>query len=260
MDMDKLKRQKEEEKSRHEPQRQTGQSPKNDKGTAEKSNPVAFGEQEKQARAASDKKIIEKLKEELLGEVRDMNKLPEAHEQGKIAELQEKLLADGHLESIKQLAASKDAYARLAAEFDNYRKRSEKEKAEARSAGAAKLLLPLLSFADELELACKSATLDKESGENNIAANEQEIKLKQGLEMLNKKFEAFLLANGVSRIKTDGQAFNAELHDAVMLQDDKEDNIILFEIQPGYMLNGSVLRHAKVCVSKNEEKAGNRQK
>ncbi len=133
---------------------------------------------------------------------------------------------------------SAEAHARLAAEFDNYMKRTEKEKAALKLAGKKDAVIEFLSFADELDVAKKSFEKSKDEG------------LKTGFGMLYEKFQRILQKNGIERIDCVGKDFDAETCDAVMLSDADTENKVLFEIQPGYRMNGMVIRHAKVAVSK----------
>ncbi len=132
-------------------------------------------------------------------------------------------------------------YARLAAEFDNYRKRTEKEKDSLRFAGKKDAVMEFLSFADELDMARKSFEKSKDDG------------LKTGFDMLHEKFKRIMQKSAIDRIDCIGKDFDPETCDAVMLNESDSENKVLFEIQPGYKMNGIVIRHAKVAVSKLKE-------
>lgn len=135
-----------------------------------------------------------------------------------------------------------ETYARLAAEFDNYMKRTEKEKAAIRLAGKKDAVLEFLSFADELDMAKKSFEKSKDEG------------LKTGFDMLHEKFKKIMQKSGIERIECVGKDFDSETCDAVMVNEADSEGKVLFEIQPGYRMNGIVIRHAKVAVSKMKEK------
>jgi len=148
--------------------------------------------------------------------------------------------ADGGKEQEKTVSA--ESYARLAAEFDNYMKRTEKEKAALKLAGKKEAVAEFLTFADELDMAKKSFEKAKDEG------------LKTGFGMLHEKFKKILQKSGIEKIDCVGKDFDPEVCDAVMLNESDSQNKVLFEIQPGYRMNGIVIRHAKVAVSKLKEK------
>jgi len=127
----------------------------------------------------------------------------------------------------------------LAAEFDNYRKRVEKEKGEIVSIVERKVFLDLISINDVLETALKVQRQSKD---------ESSIK---GFEMVYSEFQKVLKKYRVEKQVVLGKKFNPSFHNAVTaLESEKEDDIILEEVQPGYLFNGQVLRPAMVVVSK----------
>jgi len=130
---------------------------------------------------------------------------------------------------------------RLQAEFENYKKRIEKEKAEFVKYAKAELIQGLLSTIDTFEIALKS-TKDNE-------------KFVKGMEMVYAQFVSTLQSEGLKPIEAIGKKFNPYLHE-VMLKEksDKDEGIVLEELQRGYMLNDGVLRHSKVKISERAEK------
>lgn len=131
----------------------------------------------------------------------------------------------------KELADIKETLQRVQAEFENSRKRLEKEKEDfsrTANAGLVKDLLPVLDSMD---------------------AAEKEI---PGLEPVKGQLVAVLRANGLEQIKAVGEKFDPMLHDCMMQEknEKKEDGIVLEELHKGYLLNGKVLRHSKVKISK----------
>jgi len=134
-----------------------------------------------------------------------------------------------------------DSYLRLMAEFDNYRKRTIREKAELIKTGGESVLANLLPVIDDYERAL-----------DNLGQTEDTTAVIQGIELIYKKFISFLSQQGVKVIETKDQFFNTELYEAVALIPVPEDNSkgkILECIQTGYTLYDKVIRHAKVIVS-----------
>ena len=133
-----------------------------------------------------------------------------------------------------------DSYLRLMAEFDNYRKRTIREKADLIKTGGESVLINLLPVIDDFERALK-----------NLQQTEDITAVIQGIELIYTKFISFLSQQGVKVIETKDQPFNTELYEAVALVPTPEDSLkgkILDCIQTGYMLYDKVIRHAKVIV------------
>lgn len=132
----------------------------------------------------------------------------------------------------------KDKYIRLYAEFENYKKRTLKEKAELILNGSEKTVKAVLPILDDFE----RALLDK---------TEDAPAIKEGFELIYKKFLKTLESLGVKKIETDGKDFNVDYHEAIAMVpgmgDDKKGKVI-DSVQTGYMLNDKVIRHAKVAV------------
>lgn len=139
-----------------------------------------------------------------------------------------------------QIAELKDKYLRSVAEFDNYRKRTIKEKAELILNGAEKAVSAILPVMDDMERAL--ANMDK--------AEDVEA-VKEGMKLIFQKFEKCMGALGVSKIETKDCDFNTDYHEAVAMVpgmgDDKKGKV-LDCVQAGYKLNDKVIRHAKVAV------------
>lgn len=129
---------------------------------------------------------------------------------------------------------------RLQAEFENYKKRIDKENAEFVKYSKAELVYKLLPLLDTFEIALKN-TSDKE-------------KFVKGIEIVYAQLFSTLESEGLKPIGALGKMFNPYLHE-VMLKEksDKEDGVVLEELQKGYMLNGKVLRHSKVKISEKVE-------
>lgn len=133
-----------------------------------------------------------------------------------------------------------EKYLRLSAEFDNYRKRTLKEKADLTKTANADLLQNILPVVDDFE-----------RGLNNI--NEaQDIKaVKEGIALIYNKFSEFLKQNGVKEIEATEKEFDLDFHEAltkIPAPDDKLKGKVVDVIEKGYMLNDKVIRYAKVVV------------
>ena len=144
---------------------------------------------------------------------------------------------------LKEKAELKESLQRLQAEFENSRKRMEKEAqdfAKIANAGLVKELLPLI---DSIEAA------EKHLNEQEKVSKEDAIK---GMETLKHQLEAGLKLYGLERIDCVGKKFDPMRDDCVMQgkNEEEKDEIVLEELQKGYLLNGKVLRHAKVKVNK----------
>jgi molecular chaperone GrpE len=129
----------------------------------------------------------------------------------------------------------------LQADFENYRKRVEKEISDNRQFGNQRLLSDLIVVNDELQLALREA---EESGENPTIA--------EGVGMVHKRLQSLLSKEGVEKIHSLGSKFNPDLHDAALrVLSDKEEGTIVEEIRQGYTLKGKVLRPSIVKVAEN---------
>ena len=134
----------------------------------------------------------------------------------------------------------KDKYLRLSAEFDNYRKRTMKEKAELILNGGEKSLSSIFPVVDDFERAIKTM---------ETATDVQAVK--EGVELIYNKFMATLAQNGVKVIETKDQPLNTDYHEAIAVipaPSEAQKGKILDCVQTGYTLNDKVLRHAKVVV------------
>lgn len=148
-------------------------------------------------------------------------------------------------EAKAQAQENYDKFVRLYAEFDNYRKRVAREKAELVRYGNEELLKELLPVLDNLERAFSHAQRD-----------EKTEPILQGLQLILEQFRSVLRRFGVEEIKTLGERFDPELHEAVgeMELEGIEPLEIVQEVQKGYVLNDRVLRPAKVIVGKASSK------
>ena len=159
------------------------------------------------------------------------NAVPMTHEE----ELEKEL--ETAQETIEE---QKDKYLRLSAEFDNYRKRTMKEKAELILNGGEKSLSSILPVVDDFERAIKTM---------ETATDVQAVK--EGVELIYNKFMATLAQNGVKVIETKDQPLNTDYHEAIAVipaPSEAQKGKILDCVQTGYTLNDKVIRHAKVVV------------
>ncbi len=133
-----------------------------------------------------------------------------------------------------------DKYLRLSAEFDNYRKRTLKEKMELIKTGGEGVLLGILPVVDDFERALK-----------HIGESDNVEALRQGVDLIYNKFKEFLVQKGVVEIEAINQEFNTDVHEAVTNIPAPSPDMkgkILDCIEKGYMLNDKVIRFSKVIV------------
>lgn len=135
-----------------------------------------------------------------------------------------------------------DSYLRLNAEFDNYRKRTLKEKADLLKSGSERVLVDIIAVVDDFERAL-----------DNISKTEDIDAVKEGIDLIYNKFVNFLTKHGVTEIETIGQPFDTDKHEAVTTipaQSEEDKDKIVDSIQKGYMLGDKVIRYPKVIVAK----------
>jgi molecular chaperone GrpE len=139
-----------------------------------------------------------------------------------------------------EVATLQDKYLRSVAEFDNYRKRTTKEKAELILNGGANAIKAILPVLDDMERAIA-----------NGEKTEDPQVLREGMELIYQKFQKALEGLGVKQIDTKDADFDVDIHEAVAMvpgvEDDKKGKVIDC-LQQGYKLNDKVIRHAKVAV------------
>lgn len=140
----------------------------------------------------------------------------------------------------EQIEELKDKYLRSVAEFDNYRKRTLKEKAELILNGGEKAITAILPILDDMERAIA-----------NGQKTDDPAVLREGMELIFTKFNKTLESLGVSKIETEDADFDTDIHEAIAMVpgmgDDKKGKV-LDCVQTGYKLNEKVIRHAKVAV------------
>lgn len=139
----------------------------------------------------------------------------------------------------EEIAKLKDQLLRTIAEFDNYKKRTLKEKTELILNGGEKTITAILPILDDFERALSDNNTDDPKA------------IKEGMELIFKKFVKTLEGMGVKKIETEDKDFDVDFHEAIAMvpgmADDKKGKVIDC-VQTGYMLNDKVIRHAKVAV------------
>lgn len=146
------------------------------------------------------------------------------------------------LEETKQVLEDyKDKYLRLSAEFDNYRKRTMKEKAELIKNGGEKAISAILPILDDLERALQ-----------NMQKADDVKAMYEGIDLIHQKFLKNLGHEGLEKMNPVGEAFDTDFHEAIALvpaPEEAQKGKVLDCVQTGYKLNDKVIRHAKVVVA-----------
>ena len=190
-----------------------------------------------------DPKEKEKMAEELnVEETKDTaEEQPQNDQAEEAAPLTHEEQLEKELEDAQAvIEEQKDKYLRLSAEFDNYRKRTMKEKAELILNGGEKSISSILPVIDDFERAIKTMETAKD-----VKA------VKEGGELIYNKFMATLAQNGVKVIETKDQPLDTDYHEAIAVipaPSEEQKGKILDCVQTGYTLNDKVIRHAKVVV------------
>ncbi len=135
-----------------------------------------------------------------------------------------------------------DSYLRLNAEFDNYRKRTLKEKAELIKSGSERVLLDVISVVDDFDRALE-----------NVSKTEDVDAVKEGIDLIYAKFLNFLTKHGVKEVDAIGHPFDTDKHEAITTipaQEEEDKDKIVDCVQKGYTLDDKVIRYPKVIVAK----------
>lgn len=143
-------------------------------------------------------------------------------------------------ETNEKIAELNDKYLRQVAEFDNYRKRTMKEKAELIKNGGERVMESILPVLDDFERALQ-----------NMSKDENAKEILTGIELIYNKFTSILKQNGLQKIETEGKDFDTDYHEAIAMVPAPAEELkgkVLDCVQTGYMLNDKVIRHAKVAV------------
>lgn len=140
---------------------------------------------------------------------------------------------------LDELRSERDQYLRLAAEYDNYRRRVREERTEAAESGKRELLLQLITFADDFERALENL----DAADDSVA---------DGLHVISRRFTELLRTNGVVSFESKGETFDPERHEAfdVVVTGETDSETVQAEFRRGYFWNDKLLRPALVIVEK----------
>lgn len=194
------------------------------------------------------KKKHEVMNEEQKQEGQEMENQVEASADGRAADKAGEVPAEEKRKCPEELIAElksqneelKDKYMRLLAEFDNFRRRTNKERVELIQTSSAELMLALLPVLDDFGRAV-----------NAMETSGDAAAIKEGILLVSNKLKTILGQKGLEEMKSLGEDFNAEFHDAVAnapAPAEDQKGKVMDEVEKGYYLNGRILRHAKVVV------------
>ena len=141
---------------------------------------------------------------------------------------------------IAELDQLKNKNVRLLAEFDNYKRRTADEKNNLIKYSGEKLILEILNPLDDLKRTIDSFDQTKDQS------------LIDGIMLIYKKFQTSLQNNNINKFESIGEEFSPDLHEALMSEPGKKNNIVLKEFESGYKYHDRIIRHAKVVVSKKK--------
>jgi len=190
------------------------------------------------AKTAKEKKDKEKKAEQ--EEAKEQKELQEESAEKEEASSSEKMEEDNQSSPEAEIAELKDKYLRLSAEFDNYRKRTLKERMELTKNAGEEMITSLLPVLDDFERALQS-----------IKETEERDALLEGVELVYNKIKELLMKKGLKEIESMHADFDMEIHEAVTkipAQDKKMKGKILDVIEKGYYLNDKIIRYPKVVV------------
>lgn len=191
----------------------------------------------------TDKNLVTE-EQENINKTDDNQGVDTSNEENRKSKMGKKIKKDKHTEIIEELgnklAEINDRHLRLQAEFDNFRKRTLKEKAELIKSGGESVLINILPIIDDFDRALSTMT---EVPEDDPA--------KIGFMLIFNKFKDFLKINQVSEIDALGKDFDVDLHDAITkipAPTEEMKGKVVDVVQKGYLLNGKVIRYAKVVI------------
>lgn len=184
---------------------------------------------------------IEKQTEEKINDsaAKEDNQMKSANENAENEDSATKESDTDELTTVKEeLKQLKDRYLRKVAEFENYKKRTLKEKTELILNGSEKTVVAILPVLDDFERAMADKSDDPKV-------------IKEGMQLIFNKFNKILKSIGVEKIETEDKDFNVDYHEAIAMiptPDDSKKGKVMDCVQTGYTLNNKVIRHAKVAV------------
>lgn len=191
----------------------------------------------------SENKTDKELENETIDNITDNSAEQPLQEEPRTEETElteEELLQKQLDEANEKIATLEDKYLRQVAEFDNYRKRTIKEKAELIKNGGERAIESILPVLDDFERAIQ-----------NMSKDESNAEMLTGVELIFNKFIGILKQNGLQKIETEGEVFNTDYHEAIAMIPTPDESLkgkVLDCVQTGYTLNDKVIRHSKVAV------------
>ncbi len=142
-----------------------------------------------------------------------------------------------------------EKYLRLYAEFDNFRRRTQKEKADLIKYGGEEIILSILPIMDDME---RALAHHKDAKDSAHKGSDKHTSLHEGLDLIYQKLKSTLTAKGITTMEPKGEVFDPEFHDAITnfpaTSEDMKGKVAEV-VEKGYLLNGKVIRHAKVVVA-----------
>lgn len=189
-----------------------------------------------------NKKAKNKVKDENLeNSTENQEQNQEGHVENESAEMEVETTPDENEEQVDPVQAEREKYLRLYSEFENFRRRTTKERLEWMQNASKDLMVELLPVVDDMERALKSM---QQAGEGKAA---------EGMELIYKKLYGTLEKKGLKPMNAQGEAFDPEIHEAVTQFDAPTEDMkgkVIDELEKGYFLNDKVIRFAKVVVGK----------
>ena len=194
--------------------------------------------EEIEEKASEDKSEPEKKEENAGTESKEDQKTQEAEKEKKTSRFARKEKKKDKKD--QQIEELNDRLVRLMAEFDNYRKRTDREKSQMFDSGASDVLVKILPVMDDMQ-----------RGFEGLSEEEKETSFAKGMSLIYKKLQSILTDMGVKEIETVGKEFDPNLHNAVMQKpsEEYESGVVIQELQKGYTYKDCVLRHSMVVVA-----------
>jgi len=157
--------------------------------------------------------------------------------------IEDEFPAESEIEKLKaELEEQKDKYLRLYAEFDNFRRRNAKERLELIQTAGKEVIVSMLEVLDDCDRA-----------ERQMMSSDNLEQIRQGNQLVFNKLRNTLQARGLREMKSTGEHFDADLHEAITevpVQDPAQAGTVIDEVEKGYSLNDKIIRFAKVVVGK----------
>lgn len=189
-----------------------------------------------------NKKAKNKVKDENLeNSIENQEQHQEGHVENESAEIEVESNNEENEAQVDPVQAEREKYLRLYSEFENFRRRTTKERLEWMQNASKDLMVELLPVVDDMERALKSM---QQAGEGKAA---------EGMELIYKKLYGTLEKKGLKPMNAQGEAFDPEIHEAVTQFDAPTEDMkgkVIDELEKGYFLNDKVIRFAKVVVGK----------